>query len=318
MIEWMRSYNQTHGNRLQYYGVDIGGFYQNWKRPLDQIVQYLDEVDAEYAKTLREQLQPFLSIMTENARLNYNDKLSPLEQAQLAILLDEAVNNFSTHEQDYISQSNVDDFEWARQGMVSMQLAENYYRNISDIRSKPPNTSKYSGLNGREIAMHRNLMWILETQQRKQPGGKVKIIWINHVIHTKTETQYQDTTWGHLTPVGQMIRQSLGADNVFIIGLLYGGGRYWKDWQKIDKRTIAPIPESKEDGLERIASAVGLPHYLLHWDRMLQLPSISASGLRFFMSDWVMRENDYFIKIAPREWDAVVYLNEVNPATPHK
>ena len=63
---------------------------------------------------------------------------------------------------------------------------------------------------------------VMATQKGQSPNEKVKIIWINHVIHTKTETQYQDNTWRFLTPAGQMIRQSIGrtigSDKVFIIG----------------------------------------------------------------------------------------------------
>jgi len=314
LVEWMRQYNQLHDNKLQYYGVDIGGFYQNWKIPMDEILHYLQLVDAEYARTLAEQLHPFLNVMTENAKLNYCEKLSPLEQAQLAVLLDEAVERFNTHEQGYVPQSNRQDFEWARQAMISMQLAEHYYRNYLD-RSKHPNSSKYVGLNGRETAMHRNLMWILDTQQRERPGEKVKMIWINHVIHTKTETKYQDAIWGHFTPAGQMIRQSLGHDKVFIIGLVYDSGMYWKDWQKPAKRSIAPIPPSdKEHGIECILSAVGVLQYFLHWEKISHLTL--AAGMDFLMSTFSMRENDYFIKIQPMEWNACIYLDGVDPATP--
>ena len=63
---------------------------------------------------------------------------------------------------------------------------------------------------------------VMATQKGQSPNEKVKIIWINHVIHTKTETQYQDNTWRFLTPAGQMIRGSVGklvgSYTVFIIG----------------------------------------------------------------------------------------------------
>ena len=56
------------------------------------------------------------------------------------------------------------EFEWARQSMISMQLAANYYENILDIQaSKNP---KFSGLNGREIAMHQNMMWIFQVMAK--------------------------------------------------------------------------------------------------------------------------------------------------------
>ena len=39
LIEFMKNYNRDHDNILHYYGTDIGGFYQNWKRPLEAILQ---------------------------------------------------------------------------------------------------------------------------------------------------------------------------------------------------------------------------------------------------------------------------------------
>ena len=44
----------NHQNKLQYYGLDIGGFYQNWLNPMNQIFRYLLDlvVDTEYAKKL--------------------------------------------------------------------------------------------------------------------------------------------------------------------------------------------------------------------------------------------------------------------------
>ena len=166
LIEWMRIYNQAHNNKLQYYGLDIGGFYQNWLNPMNQILRYLLDlvVDTEYANKLASELEPFLAVMTENARINYNEKLDSLQRTQLAIILQEAVDVFDKNKEKYVSKSNQFEFEWARQSMISMQLAANYYENILDIqKSKTP---KFSGLNGREIAMHQNMMWIFQVMAK--------------------------------------------------------------------------------------------------------------------------------------------------------
>ena len=102
--------------------------------------------------------------MTENARINYNEKLDSLQRTQLAIILQEAVDVFDKNKEKYVSKSNQFEFEWARQSMISMQLAANYYENILDIQaSKNP---KFSGLNGREIAMHQNMMWIFQVMAK--------------------------------------------------------------------------------------------------------------------------------------------------------
>ena len=115
-----------------------------------------------------------------------------------------------------------------------------------------------------------------------------------------------------------MICETVGRKNVFIIGLVYGNGKYWKNWQKPSNRSIDVIPAPKnidENGIEPILSAVKKSNYFIHWDHMLFNQNFPLGSL-FSMSTFFMRENDYFIKIRPMEWNACIYLNEVDPATP--
>ena len=61
---------------------------------------------------------------------------------------------------------------------------------------------------------------------------------LDHVIHTKTRTQYQDDPHipiGYFTPAGQILKNSLGRD-MFIIGMTYGSGHFWKNWQRPSTR----------------------------------------------------------------------------------
>ena len=132
------------------------------------------------------------------------------------------------------------------------------------------------------------------------------------MIHTKTETQFIDDTWRFMTPAGQMICESVGRERVFIIGLAYGKGSYWRNWQKgPDSRSVDVVPDPKggTDGIEPILGTVKNFNYFLHWDRI-------PTGSLFTTSTFWMRENDYFIKIKPTEWDACIYLKETEPATP--
>ena len=156
-------------------------------------------------------------------------------------------------------------------------------------------------------------MWILELKKIQQPHKNAKMIWINHVIHTKTKTQFHDSTWGYFTPAGQMIRHSLGP-NLYVLGMLYGGGKYWKNWQKVENRSIADIPESKPNGIERVMLETELSNSFIPWIKFAE--PTSAASLEFLTTDTVMRENDYFIQIMPGEWNGVVFLPEVDPATP--
>jgi hypothetical protein len=106
--------------------------------------------------------------------------------------------------------------------------------------------------------------------------------------------------------------------NIAIItGLVYGKGKFWKNWQKPAERSIDVVPEPKtEGGIEPILSAVKQSNYFIHWEKILVKDGYPSPNV-FLSSTFLMRENDYFIKIKPMEWDACIYLNEVDPATPH-
>ena len=197
-----------------------------------------------------------------------------------------------------------------------MQLAENYYRNYESMLQSDRGAcvSKYSGLDGREIAMANTIMWRL----RQHMTQKAKMIVINHVIHTKTATQYQDGVWGHFVPMGQQVKQLLADDSesstMFNIGMIYGSGTFWNKWQKPQERYIDTCPPPRDDGLElvmqQISEETNMPNFFLHWE-------LAPRGAWMFMNKvTTIRENDYFIKACPSEWNACIYMDRVTHATP--
>jgi len=301
LIDWMQEYNQSHDNVLRYYGADIGGFYTNWYPPVKRITDYLKAVDPNYAKQLRKRLDPILKIMgKEKARVNYQEKLSAEQKANLAIILDEAVTYFDQNKEQLLIKWNEEEYQWARQSTIAMRMAENYYRNYADRKGKAPH--RYAGLNGRELMMSHNVLWALE--QRKE----AKIILINHVIHTKTKSQKQDDVWGYFTPMAQIIKQNLG-DDFFAIGMCYGGGKFWNKWQKPTERFVDNIQPAKEDGMETTMKSISDKPYFIHWEKA---PAIAQPWLN---NELTLRENDYYTLMEPIEWNACIYLDEVNPGT---
>jgi hypothetical protein len=73
-----------------------------------------------------------------------------------------------------------------------MQLANNYNNNYESMVGG--GITKYTGLDGREIAMANNLLWQLnlDSLSHNVPTRRSnKMVVINHLIHTKTKTQCQ-------------------------------------------------------------------------------------------------------------------------------
>ena len=164
--------------------------------------------------------------------------------------------------------------------------------------------------------MANNMMWRLSLDQNNT--GRKKMVIINHMIHTKTATQYQDEIWGFLVPMGQLMKQMLASNEnggeLFNIGLVYGSGTFWNKWQKLEERFIDTSPAPKDDGLEGamklIAEEADMPNFFLHWE-------LAPKEAWLYLNEvTTVRENDYFTKCYPLEWNGCVYLNEVSPATP--
>mmetsp|Transcript_23953 Transcript_23953/g.31824 ORF Transcript_23953/g.31824 Transcript_23953/m.31824 type:complete len:289 (+) Transcript_23953:172-1038(+) len=82
LIKWMKHYNKQHEHKLHYYGLDIGGFYQNWQRPIEPILSYLQKVDPAYATSYSQQLKPYMEFMSTNARINYSQHMKREQQIQ--------------------------------------------------------------------------------------------------------------------------------------------------------------------------------------------------------------------------------------------
>lgn len=304
LIDWMKEYNQSHDNILRYYGADIGGFYTNWYPAIDRISAYLQKVDPTYAKQLKKRLDPMLKIMgTKIARKNYQDKLNAEQKAQIAIVLEEAIAHFDQNKEAFVAKWNEEEFEWARQSTVAMKMAENYYRNYADKSGAEPH--RYAGLNGRELMMAHNVQWALK--QRKD----AKIILINHVIHTKTKSQKQEGVWGYFTPMAQIIKENL-KDDFFVIGMCYGGGKFWNKWQRPAERFVDDIQDAKLNGMEATMGAIGKKQYFIHWDKA------SVETWPWLDNELLLRENDYYTIMEPREWDACFYIETVSPGTAAK
>lgn len=200
-----------------------------------------------------------------------------------------------------------------------MQLADNYYRNYECmvLQDEGVAISKYTGLDGREIAMANNLIWRLNLG----PNARQKMVVINHVIHTKSATQYQGETWGHFVPMGQIVKQQMlepkdgsGIGTMFNIAMVYGRGTFWNKWQRPQERFVDSCPPPREDGLEvvmeRISRETGMPNFFLHWERA---PPEAWLYLREVST---IRENDYYIRAYPLEWNGCIYLDEATHATP--
>lgn len=301
-INWLAAYNQANGNTIDYIGADIGGFYQDWEFPFQQIFTYLDQVDTATSTPLKENMAVYFKAMKPYAAYYYVRRLSRQQKDELAALLDELIQTFTQNEAAYISKSDKKTYTWVLQCVKAMRFAEHYYRNYQNVTDTTKNlVPVYLGGSGRELAMAENIKWMYN---RKKDA---KIIVINHVIHNKTATQDQGEFYRNFTPMGQLLKQEFKED-LFVIGMAYGKGHYWKTWQVPSMRKVDTIPPSDTAGMERVLHAVAPQDFYLH------LANPPLLTYKWLYQDIPLRENDYTILLKPAEWDACFYLEEVGPA----
>ncbi|MFK7799182.1 MAG: erythromycin esterase family protein [Aureispira sp.] len=301
-VEWLRQYNQRTPQSVDYIGVDIGGDYQDWEFPFEQIFEYLDSVDAPTGQQLRQDMDVYFEKMRPYAAYYYTTKFTREEQNQLVAVLDSLIQTFSINKGVYSQQSNLKDYSWVLQCIKSMRMAEYYYRNYQHVNDTTANkVNLYLGANGREMAMAQNIKWILDSKK------EAKVIVINHVIHTKTASQHQGNFYKHFTPMGQLLQHQLG-DDLFIMGMTYGQGQYWKNWQLPSRRKVDTIPPTAPNGLEQVMAAIAPQNYYLHFKKA------PLQTYNWLYHNTTIRENDYNITLQPSEWDACFYLHEVSPA----
>lgn len=303
LIEWLREHNrQNDGDAVHYYGIDIAGFYRDWRPPFKQVTDYLEQVDPDYANAVQAIVLPIIEIMADDARPRYLDILDSRQRAELTLALDRLVGQFDSKRAEYLEVTTQKEYEWARQSAISFQLADNYYHNYEQqTRGK---SAKFAGLNGREVAMSRNIGWVMGQRE------DARVIVINHIIHTKTESMYQGETWGHFTPMGALVKQDLGKD-LYSIGLAYSDGDFWDDWQNLEVRNRKTVAPPAPDGIEQTLGAV------MNGDFFLDFRSAPRSAQTWLNEITTIREVDEsLINVRPSEWDGIFFLDHATGATP--
>lgn len=119
--------------------------------------------------------------------------------------------------------------------------------------------------------------------------------------------------------MGQLVKQMLTFDKrkkkaLFSIGMIYGSASFWNKWQKPHERFIDSSPSPKDDGLENVMKEISekanMPNFFVHWD-------LAPKEAWMYLNEvTTIRENDYFIRACPLEWNGCIYLDKVSHATP--
>lgn len=305
LIEWMRAYNQNpaHKRKIHFYGMDIAGAKGTWLPALGQVLTYLDKVEPNFAREMRERLLPLAEKFarpgpTATEFTASNDAYSELslsDRNAIAAGINELSDRFDLLRVAYLAASTPEEYDWAR------QIARNLrYENtlVTDYEARNRENALW---NARDMDMAENVRWM---EGREGPGGGVVVLAHNGHVQTVTSIQVNPNQ----ASMGVFLRSLLG-DDYRNIGFTFNQGAKW-DGFRYDLHP-SPLALADADSLDGILAKVGLPIFFVN---LRALPHKSPA------SEWLERpRKQRFVAIYVeydllRSWDALVFVDTITPS----
>jgi protein-L-isoaspartate(D-aspartate) O-methyltransferase len=241
---WMRAYNDgvAPDRQVGFYGLDL----YNLSASMRAVIDYLDKVDPEAARTARERygcLQPWGASPQSYGRMANRKGLAPCENAVVAMLQD-----INARKMTYAAHDG-DEFLDAAANARLVKDAESYYRTMYYGAAESWNV--------RDRHMYETLCQILEAK-----GAHSKAVVWAHNSHIG-DARATDMGWRREElNIGQLCRERFGREAALIgFGTHAGTVAAADDWDAPMRimRVNASLPES----YERLAHESGQPRFLL-------------------------------------------------------
>jgi len=208
-VEWLKNYNQKFGDKMEdkvrFYGLDLYSMF----RSADLVIEYLDKIDPDAAKTARQRygtLNPYRGNEFKYAEAVML-KLSPSREKEVVAMLVDMLNK----EAEYLKKQgwlDGDEVFFAQQNAKLVKDAEEYYRNAY---ARGPTT-----WNLRDKHMFETLQSLLDCHQRQLKPSRA-VVWAhNSHVGDARATEYARETgeWN----IGQLVRQNIGKDKSYNVG----------------------------------------------------------------------------------------------------
>jgi erythromycin esterase-like protein len=238
-VEWMHLHNSAldQRDRVRFYGLDLYGMHAS----MDAVIAYLENVDPAAAVRARERYSCFDATSRDGQAYGATTRFGmapPCENEVIAQLLE-----LRHSAGKYLARNGWvgrDELFFAEQNAVVVRSAEQYYREMFIEGS--------SSWNLRDLHMADTLEALRSHLTSDWGEGRV-VVW-EHNSHVGDARATSMGSRGELN-VGQVLRQRIGAENVFLVGFTTYEGTVSaaSDWGKpVERKRVRPaIPGSCED-----------------------------------------------------------------------
>ncbi len=301
LIEWLREYNKDRSfeDKAGFYGMDV---YDEWnsKAALYSFLEKYDRDLLQQVKSLYECFAPFGEDSWEYARAADRGRADCTnETASVVKLIEDSRHNLDISDYEFL---------YAKQNAYVIKYAEKFYR--KSIASRGPES-----WNSRVQHMYLTVNRLLDHYGENAKG----IVWA-HNTHVGDARATEMANRGQVN-IGQLSREGLGADNVFITGFgTYTGsvkaGRQWGD-----RMLKLNVPEAHRDSYEYLLNQVAYNNFILIFDEQdrthdefAEPRGHRAIGVVYNPEREV--PGNYVFSILPQRYDAFIFFEKTTALNP--
>jgi erythromycin esterase len=201
LIDWMREYNTRPSSKrkIRFYGIDLSGGHSggwiNSRRALDAALVYIDRVDTDLIKQVRQSIEPFLEYFNDR---DYH-RLTPDERNTLTASINDLIDIFERQRVVLIAGTSALDYHRAYRHAVAARQLDGGFR-VEPLPDADP-SEWLPGIMARDAAMADNVRWVVD---QEGTDGRVLLFAHNGHVRKYRNIMEADPIWGSATPPTMM------------------------------------------------------------------------------------------------------------------
>jgi len=294
LAEWLRSYNDklAEEDKIGFYGMDV---YDEWhsKSEVLRMLEGHDEIILKYVQTQYDCFNPYKGQSWEYARAVKRGRRACAKATKEVV-------NFIRDQRHKFDGLSDDEYFYLLQNALIVHNAEEFYRESIASRNS-------TSWNSRVFHMHSTINDLFSLYGEDAKG----IVWA-HNTHIG-DANYTNMRNSGEKNIGQLSRELLGMENVFLIGLTSYEGKVMagRDWGAPMREMT--IPKAIRGSVESEMNKVGLDAYYVLFnkedrkEKNLKVVGHRAVGVVYNPS----RDRHQFVPtIVPLRYDALLFFSK--------
>ncbi|AXA91196.1 erythromycin esterase family protein [Massilia sp. YMA4] len=315
LVNWLRVHNghvASNVRRVGFYGLDLYSLAQS----MHAVIDYLQQADPEAAERARQRYACIDHMAEDPQRYGYATTFGMKEDCEREVMrqLTELTRQANAHLTQGAGQVP-DELFYAQQNARVARNAETYYRSMFQSRDESWNV--------RDSHMAETLEALREhIAQRTGKPAKV-VVWA-HNSHLGDARATEMGEGGQLN-LGQLVRERYRPEDTFLLGFTTHTGTVTAatDWDGPAelKQVVPSRPDSVERVLHEVATASGMPQFLLPMkgrdSALARLPGrLLERAIGVIYRPDTERYSHYFQAEVAQQFDALIHVDRSTALQP--